>query len=152
MLSVLVGVNRGGRTALSVRVRYGQTGQLSRPRGSRRSISCALVRPETIRSSTPVSHAKGSTPLSLAVATRLATIVQCRVPPVRAREQADAVSLVMAGAVWHSSYASPTSRTWPARYGSVPTLLARVPRHGPLAYPSPRSRCRAGLLTLRPNT
>jgi hypothetical protein len=30
-----------------------------------------LVRPETMRSSTSVSHAKGSTPLSFAVATRL---------------------------------------------------------------------------------
>ena len=44
--------------------------------GSSRSSSCALVRPETIRSSTSVSHARGSTPLSFAVATRLATIAQ----------------------------------------------------------------------------
>ena len=35
--------------------------------GSRFCISCALVRPETMRSSTSVSHAIGSTPLSLAV-------------------------------------------------------------------------------------
>ena len=33
-----------------------------------------MVRPETMRSSTLVSHAKGSTPFSFAVATRLATI------------------------------------------------------------------------------
>jgi hypothetical protein len=44
--------------------------------GSSRSSSFALVRPETIRSSTSVSQARGSTPLSLAVATRLATIAQ----------------------------------------------------------------------------
>ena len=35
--------------------------------GSRSCSSCALVRPETKRSSTSVSHAIGSTPLSLAV-------------------------------------------------------------------------------------
>jgi hypothetical protein len=45
--------------------------------GSSFSSSWALVRPETIRSSTSVSHAKGSTPFSFAVATRLATIAQC---------------------------------------------------------------------------
>jgi predicted amino acid dehydrogenase len=44
--------------------------------GSSRSSSWALVRPETTRSSTSVSHAKGSTPFSFAVATRLATIAQ----------------------------------------------------------------------------
>ena len=49
--------------------------------GSSRSSSCALVRPETMRSSTSVSQAKGSTPLSFAVATRLATIAQWRAPP-----------------------------------------------------------------------
>ena len=49
--------------------------------GSSRSSSWALVRPETMRSSTSVSHAEGSTPLSLAVATRLATIAQWRAPP-----------------------------------------------------------------------
>jgi hypothetical protein len=35
-----------------------------------------LVRPEIIRSSTSVSHAKGSTPFYLAVLIRLATIAQ----------------------------------------------------------------------------
>src|SRR3954447_8478314 len=40
--------------------------------GSSRSSSRALVRPETTRSSTSVSHACGSTPFSLAVATKLA--------------------------------------------------------------------------------
>jgi hypothetical protein len=49
--------------------------------GSSRSSSWALVRPETMRSSTSVNHAKGSTPFSLAVATRLATSAQCRAPP-----------------------------------------------------------------------
>jgi hypothetical protein len=44
--------------------------------GSSRSSSLALVRPETMRSSTLVSQAKGFTPFSLAVATRLATIAQ----------------------------------------------------------------------------
>src|SRR5215213_5834115 len=46
--------------------------------GSSRSSSCALIRPETMRSSTSVSHAWGSTPLSFAVATKLATIAQLR--------------------------------------------------------------------------
>src|SRR4051812_2016078 len=49
--------------------------------GSSRSSSCALVRPETTRSSTSVSHARGSTPLSFAVATRLATIAHQQAPP-----------------------------------------------------------------------
>src|SRR3954454_2881738 len=49
--------------------------------GSRRSSSWALVRPETTRSSTSVSHARGSTPFSFAVATRLATIAQWQAPP-----------------------------------------------------------------------
>ena len=44
--------------------------------GSNRSSSMALVRPETVRSSTSVSQAKGSTPFSFAVATRLATIAR----------------------------------------------------------------------------
>src|SRR5215217_2501895 len=44
--------------------------------GSSRSSSWALVWPETMRSSTSVNHACGSTPFSLAVATRLATIAQ----------------------------------------------------------------------------
>ena len=49
--------------------------------GSSRSSSWALIRPETMRSSTLVSHANGSTPFSFAVATRLATIAQWRAPP-----------------------------------------------------------------------
>ncbi len=49
--------------------------------GSSCASSWALVRPETIRSSTSVSQAKGSTPFSFAVATRLATIAQWRAPP-----------------------------------------------------------------------
>ena len=49
--------------------------------GSNRSSSWTLVLPETMRSSTSVSHACGSTPLSFAVATRLATIAQWRAPP-----------------------------------------------------------------------
>src|SRR3954447_18621858 len=49
--------------------------------GSNRSSSWALVRPETTRSSTSVSHARGSTPLSFAVATRLVTIAQGHAPP-----------------------------------------------------------------------
>jgi hypothetical protein len=40
----------------------------------------ALVRPETMRSSTSVSHASGSTPFSFAVAIRLGTIAQWRAP------------------------------------------------------------------------
>src|SRR3954454_6833502 len=49
--------------------------------GNKHASSCALVWPETVRSSTSVSQAKGSTPLSFAVATRLATIAQWRAPP-----------------------------------------------------------------------
>src|SRR3954447_9575953 len=49
--------------------------------GSSRSSSVTLVRPATMRSSTSVSQAKGSTPLSFAVATRLATIAQWWAPP-----------------------------------------------------------------------
>ena len=49
--------------------------------GSSRSSSWALVRPETMRSSASDSYAKGSTPFSFAVATRLATIAQWRAPP-----------------------------------------------------------------------
>jgi DNA polymerase IV len=49
--------------------------------GNSRSSSWTLVRPETTRSSTSVSQAKGSTPLSFAVATRLATIAQWPAPP-----------------------------------------------------------------------
>jgi hypothetical protein len=41
--------------------------------GSSRASSWVLVRPETTRSSTSVSRARGSTPFSFAVATRLAT-------------------------------------------------------------------------------
>ena len=43
--------------------------------------SCALVRPETIRSSTSVSQAIGSTPFSLAVWIRVIAKAQCRAPP-----------------------------------------------------------------------
>src|SRR3954453_21494023 len=46
--------------------------------GSSRASSWVLVRPETTRSSTSVSRARGSTPFSFAVATRLATIAQWR--------------------------------------------------------------------------
>ena len=49
--------------------------------GKSRSSSVALARPETMRSSTSLSQAKGSTPFSFAVATKLATIAQCRAPP-----------------------------------------------------------------------
>src|SRR3954451_14593910 len=49
--------------------------------GSSRASSCALVRPETTRSSTSVSHARGSMPLSFAVAIRLATIAHQHAPP-----------------------------------------------------------------------
>src|SRR3954447_7549470 len=49
--------------------------------GNKHASSCALVWPETVRSSTSVSQACGSTPFSFAVATRLATIAQCRAPP-----------------------------------------------------------------------
>ena len=44
--------------------------------GSSRSSSFALVQPETIRSSTSVSQAKGSTTFSVAMAIRPATIAQ----------------------------------------------------------------------------
>src|SRR3954447_17997892 len=49
--------------------------------GKSRSSSCALIWPATMRSSTSVSHACGSTPFNFAVATRLATIAQWRAPP-----------------------------------------------------------------------
>ena len=44
------------------------------------SSAWLLIRPETMRSSTSVSHACGLTPFSLALAMRLAAIAQCLAP------------------------------------------------------------------------
>src|SRR3712207_9161131 len=47
-----------------------------------------------MRSSTSVSHTKGSTPLSFAVATRLATIAQWRAPPSDPANKADGMTVL----------------------------------------------------------
>ena len=49
--------------------------------GSRVCISCALVRPETIRSSASVSQAIGSTPFNFAVWISVIASAQCFAPP-----------------------------------------------------------------------
>src|SRR4051795_9291015 len=75
--------------------------------GSSRSSSWALVRPETMRSSTSVSHACGSTPLSFAVATRLATIAQWKAPPSEPANR-----LFLRPRAVARSFCPPSSRVW----------------------------------------
>src|SRR3954466_11871779 len=92
--------------------------------GSSRPSSWALVRPETMRSSTSVSHARGSTPFNFAVATRLATIAQWRAPPSEPAKRAFLRPKADVGSLCPSS--SSIYKHWqlPLRWGAMRTAFA----------------------------